>query len=107
MRCPNCSSLDTQVKDSRPAEDSAVIRRRRVCVKRTRRNRGSRRCTRYVRAGRTLTRTSKAGRNRVKFTGRIGRRALKPGRYRLTIVATDAAGNRSRARRLNFRIVKP
>jgi transcriptional repressor NrdR len=32
MRCPNCSSLDTQVKDSRPAEDSAVIRRRRVCV---------------------------------------------------------------------------
>lgn len=32
MRCPNCSSLDTQVKDSRPAEDSSVIRRRRVCV---------------------------------------------------------------------------
>jgi len=32
MRCPNCGSLDTQVKDSRPTEDSAVIRRRRVCV---------------------------------------------------------------------------
>lgn len=32
MRCPSCSSLDTQVKDSRPSEDSAVIRRRRVCV---------------------------------------------------------------------------
>jgi transcriptional repressor NrdR len=32
MRCPNCASLDTQVKDSRPTEDSAVIRRRRVCV---------------------------------------------------------------------------
>jgi transcriptional repressor NrdR len=31
MRCPYCSSLDTQVKDSRPTEDSAAIRRRRVC----------------------------------------------------------------------------
>src|SRR3569832_1936753 len=32
MRCPNCNSLDTQVTDSRPTEDSSVIRRRRVCV---------------------------------------------------------------------------
>jgi transcriptional repressor NrdR len=32
MRCPNCGSLDTQVKDSRPTEDSAAIRRRRVCL---------------------------------------------------------------------------
>ena len=32
MRCPSCTSLDTQVKDSRPTEDSAVIRRRRVCL---------------------------------------------------------------------------
>src|SRR6202008_2419630 len=32
MRCPSCASLDTQVKDSRPTEDSAVIRRRRVCL---------------------------------------------------------------------------
>ena len=31
MRCPFCQSLDTQVKDSRPAEDGSVIRRRRVC----------------------------------------------------------------------------
>jgi transcriptional repressor NrdR len=32
MRCPSCSSLDTQVKDSRPTEDGAAIRRRRVCL---------------------------------------------------------------------------
>jgi len=32
MRCPYCGADDSQVKDSRPAEDSAVIRRRRVCV---------------------------------------------------------------------------
>jgi transcriptional repressor NrdR len=31
MRCPYCGSDDTQVKDSRPTEDSAAIRRRRVC----------------------------------------------------------------------------
>jgi transcriptional repressor NrdR len=31
MRCPYCGSADTQVKDSRPADDGACIRRRRVC----------------------------------------------------------------------------
>ncbi len=31
MRCPFCGSEDTQVKDSRPAEDATSIRRRRIC----------------------------------------------------------------------------
>lgn len=31
MRCPYCSSQDSQVKDSRPAEDGSAIRRRRIC----------------------------------------------------------------------------
>jgi transcriptional repressor NrdR len=31
MKCPYCGSDDTQVKDSRPTEDSAAIRRRREC----------------------------------------------------------------------------
>jgi transcriptional repressor NrdR len=31
MRCPFCASDDTQVKDSRPTEENAAIRRRRVC----------------------------------------------------------------------------
>ena len=31
MRCPFCGSEETQVKDSRPTEDSASIRRRRSC----------------------------------------------------------------------------
>jgi transcriptional repressor NrdR len=31
MRCPYCGSLDTQVKDSRPTDDSSSIRRRRIC----------------------------------------------------------------------------
>jgi transcriptional repressor NrdR len=33
MRCPFCQSEDTQVKDSRPTEDGAAIRRRRQCDK--------------------------------------------------------------------------
>jgi transcriptional repressor NrdR len=31
MRCPYCGREDTQVKDSRPAEEGAAIRRRRSC----------------------------------------------------------------------------
>jgi transcriptional repressor NrdR len=31
MRCPFCGHEDSQVKDSRPTEDSAAIRRRRQC----------------------------------------------------------------------------
>jgi len=31
MRCPFCGDTETQVKDSRPAEDHAAIRRRRLC----------------------------------------------------------------------------
>jgi len=32
MRCPFCGHEDTQVKDSRPAEDNSAIRRRRSCT---------------------------------------------------------------------------
>jgi transcriptional repressor NrdR len=31
MRCPFCGHAESQVKDSRPAEDGAAIRRRRFC----------------------------------------------------------------------------
>ena len=31
MRCPFCGELESQVKDSRPSEDGAAIRRRRMC----------------------------------------------------------------------------
>ncbi len=31
MRCPFCNSEDTQVKDSRQAEDGTAVRRRRLC----------------------------------------------------------------------------
>jgi hypothetical protein len=82
------------------------FRRGRRCVaKRPRGVRRPRRCTRFVRVG-TLTRDAKPGANSVRFSGRIGRRALRRGRYRLTLVVTDAAGNASKPSRVGFRIVR-
>jgi hypothetical protein len=51
-----------------------------------------------------LTRTAKAGRNALAFSGRIGAKALRPGRYRAVISAVDAAGNRSAPKTVRFRI---
>jgi hypothetical protein len=75
------------------------------CRRPTRRLRKKRRCTRYVAVG-TLSRKAKAGANASPFSGRIGRKALRPDRYRATITATDAAGNRSTARQAKFTIVR-
>jgi hypothetical protein len=58
------------------------------------------------RAAGKLTRTSKAGASSVRFSGRIGKRALRLGSYRAVVRATDAAGNRSGAKRVAFRIVR-
>jgi uncharacterized delta-60 repeat protein len=54
-----------------------------------------------------LTRSSRAGGNRVRFSGRVGRRTLRPGRYRATLTAVDRAGNRSKASAVTFRVVRP
>ncbi|HET8821953.1 MAG TPA: hypothetical protein VFM57_10435 [Thermoleophilaceae bacterium] len=42
----------------------------------------------------------------MRFSGRIGRRKLRPGVYRARFVAADAAGNRSRTATVRFRIVR-
>src|SRR4051794_12046485 len=52
-----------------------------------------------------LTRAARQGSNALKFSGRIGKRALKSGRYVAVLTATDAAGNRSAAKRVAFRVV--
>jgi hypothetical protein len=58
----------------------------------------------------SFVRSARAGLNSVRFTGRLRVRgrtlSLAPGRYRLTIVATDAARNRSEARRVTFRVLR-
>lgn len=52
-----------------------------------------------------ITRALKAGDQRLRFAGALSKlRRLAPGSYRVTIVATDAAGNRSVAQRGTFRL---
>ena len=65
------------------------------------------------RKGRRLLRTAtlvrartRAGTNRIAYTGRIRRRVLRPGRYRATVRAVDAAANRSAPRRVAFTVVR-
>jgi hypothetical protein len=61
---------------------------------------------RFVRARGSLRLQAPAGLSRVRFQGRIShRRSLPPGRYRLTIVAVDAAGNRAARRRARFTVL--
>jgi hypothetical protein len=91
---------------------SRLSRGRRVsgrCRRPTRRNRSRPRCLRASKL-RAFTVSGRAGRNSVPFSGKIrtrGRvRSLKPGPYRLTVRATDPAGNRSKPRALRFRVVR-
>jgi hypothetical protein len=77
----------------------------RTCQKPSAKNRKKKACTRYVARG-TFAQDGAAGANTKKFSGRIGKRKLAPGTYRATLVATDAAGNRSKVTRLAFKVVR-
>ncbi len=68
------------------------------CVAPTRANRGRRRCTRVTRVT-TMLRRSRTGANSVAFSGRVGRRTLVSGTYRLTASAANRAS-------VTFRIVR-
>lgn len=86
------------------------VRGRRVgprCRAQTRRNRRrARRCTLYRTLRGSFTHKGKRGSNSFRLTGRLRRRALRPGRYRLVAVPTDAAGNRGKAVARKFRIIR-
>jgi PKD repeat protein len=73
------------------------------CVKPSKKLNGHKHCTRTVVVG-TLVRAGKAGADRVPFSGRLGRAALKPGPYLVTITAT-AGRLTSTPRTLSFTIV--
>jgi hypothetical protein len=53
-----------------------------------------------------FVRQGKPGSNSFRFRGRLRGRRLKPGRYRLRVTATDAAGNSSPVRYVRFRILR-
>ena len=75
------------------------------CVAQSDSNKGKPRCTRKVLAG-TLTRAAATGVNHLHFQGRLSKtRALKPGRYALTIRARNAAKQSGASKSLSFTIV--
>jgi hypothetical protein len=74
------------------------------CVKPTKRLTQNRRCTLVVKAG-VLTRHGKPAGNTVAFSGRVGRRALRPGSYVATFVAR-AGGKSSAPKVLRFKVVR-
>jgi hypothetical protein len=61
---------------------------------------------RWRRAGKALVRNGKAGANRIRFSARLGKRKLAPGRYRIRLGATDPDGNKGSPRTLQFRVVR-
>src|SRR4051812_35308606 len=93
---------------SEPASVAIAIARERPgrrrgsrCVKPSRKLRRGRRCTRLVAAG-TLKADGAAGSNSMSFSGQ----GLRRGPYRLTLVPTDAAGNRGKPVTVRFVIAR-
>jgi hypothetical protein len=76
------------------------------CRKQTAANRARKACKRYVKLPGRIVKDGKAGLNRTTLPARIGGRKLKAGRYRLTAVARDGAGQVSVPKRTTFRVKK-
>ena len=75
----------------------------RFLVQKQRRVKGKRRWV-TLKGGRS-ERKGKSGANSVHFSGRVRHTALKPGRYRMRLIAHDAGGS-ARPKNLGFRIVR-
>ena len=71
------------------------------CLKPTKKLRKRGRCTRLVPVA-TVTRDHPPGATKFKVRKKIAGRKLRPGRYRVTLSATDPAGNRSQYVQLRF-----
>ncbi len=76
----------------------------RRCAPPSKRLRKKRSCKRTVTLMK-LSRSAHAGLNKVPFSGRVHRKALKPGRYQAVFTAKDSAGS-SKPATLRFRIVR-
>ncbi len=63
-------------------------------------------CTAYRKVG-EIRQAVTAGDNTIEFNGRVAGRKLKPGKYRASLVVTDAAGQVSRTETVNFQVLKP
>jgi DNA-binding beta-propeller fold protein YncE len=104
FRLSEGASVTIAIKRALPGRRAR--RRAGPCRATSRRLRGNRRCTRYRAVGTLRRGDLAAGAQRIRFSGRLGRRALRAGSYRATIRATDEAGNRSARSRARFTIVR-
>jgi hypothetical protein len=95
------ASVSFTVRRARPGRKNGRGR----CVAATKRNRKARKCKRLVTLRGNFTQSGIAGTNGFRFTGRIGGKALRPGRYKLAASPT-ANGRLGRSASASFRIVK-
>ncbi|MBK8293728.1 MAG: PD40 domain-containing protein [Solirubrobacterales bacterium] len=75
------------------------------CRKATRKNKRKKKCKRYVTAGKLKRKGLEAGAQRVYFSGRIGKKKLKPGKYRALLTAYNNVGASKTVRR-GFKVVR-
>ena len=77
-----------------------------ACVKPAPALRRARPCRRHLGTGTVTHNARRKGSNRMRFSGRLSKkRVLARGTYRATMTFTDAAGNVSKPRRLEFEVV--
>ena len=74
------------------------------CVKLAKGKRAN--CTRYTRVSSVMSFQGKAGTNKVTFRGKLGRKSLALGSYRLTLQAKDSTGKRSAKLRTSFKLME-
>lgn len=77
-----------------------------TCRKQNRKNIKGKRCTYWLRAGKSFRAGGKAGKkaNSLKFSGRVGGKRLRKGKYRLKAVAVDSSKKKGPAKTVAFRI---
>jgi hypothetical protein len=76
------------------------------CRRVTARNAHKRHCFRYKKKFGTFVQHGVAGKNRKRFSGKIRKKRIRPGRYRATLVATGVTGLKSKPKRVTFRVVR-
>jgi hypothetical protein len=67
---------------------------------------GALRCTRWVALPGGFSHKGKRGANRFRFTGRVAGKKLRPGPYRLSLIAKDRTGKKSSLRAQGFTIIR-
>jgi hypothetical protein len=91
-------------RDSQAATVSFVVLRRQCVTTGAHRTRRHTRCTWTIVRG-TFSHADRAGANRLRFSGRVGGKLLRPGSYELRASARSGSGKTSAAVIARFRIV--